>query len=165
MIDACRPILPLLKPIGPAEVLCVKGYRDKIAIYDAVLIGAAAGGGDVALRRANELLWRCDYAQLSPADNDQKSGANRLKWVGLCVKPDPTKPFIAEAVLALSSGDAALDEEMVTGAVGLALPAHWQHEKWAGLRMARPTEGIEFGASDEPELPDLDCDRLNVPGG
>lgn len=114
----------------------------------------------LTLRLASSLAAISMMAACAPSADEGVPLAR--KWVGVCVKGDATALKVTDAVLASSSGDPKVDEEMLRLARTLKLPGHGKPDRWGGVWLR---SGLEAQGAEEPDFPNLNCDRLDEPGG
>jgi hypothetical protein len=99
---------------------------------------------------------------VSAAPTEEIAGAER--WVGFCVRYSTSDKKLSDAVLVLTSGDAALDERMRRQIAGMVAFHHIPLGEWVPLRVS-PNDGQQKDAEpyNGPELPEIDCSGLEEP--
>lgn len=86
--------------------------------------------------------------------------ASNPQWVGLCVEVHNASQSVIAAQVRISSGDQALDNQIVHDVIGMKVPPSASHDAtWVGL-WVRP--GKSVGPHPENDLlPKIDCTKLN----
>lgn len=107
------------------------------------------------------LLASCRVGGTKPhTEENGRTEAANPQWVGLCVKVHNTSQSVIAARIGISSGDRALDDQMIHDVIGMKTPPSALHDAtWVGIWVKA---GKSMGPNVENDLlPKIDCTKLN----